>query len=533
MTLSAAGAESIAAVLARGADVRRNEPFLLFESAEGSRLERSWRETAARAARMANLLTSLGVSPGDRVNVHLGNCPEFYDCWFGCALAGAVLVPTNPLLSRAELNYELTHARCVVGVTQPDLRTAVEEARPQSLREVVTPRDHGFEDELASRSDVFDASGRGPDDLAAILYTSGTTSRPKGVMVTNANYLYAGEVVAQHLRIRPDDRWLVVLPLFHANAQYYSTMSALVSGASIALTERFSASRWGRQAAGLRATIASLFAAPIRMILAQPPHPEDAANLLRAVIFSQNVTEQQLGAFEQRFQAPLLQLYGMTETIAPPTLNPLYGVRRNMTIGPPTLGSRLRIVDDTGRDVPPGRVGELLVGGVRGHTLMAGYLDDPEATERALGDGWLHTGDNVCADADAYLFFVDRAKDMIKRAGENVAAGEVEAVVNAHPSVFESAAVGLPDDMRDEAIKAFVVLRPGASVTSEGIIVWCRERMARFKVPSEVVFVDELPRTSVGKIRKDVLRGGRVGDEVSNTHLNAHSTEEKRLGDGG
>jgi carnitine-CoA ligase len=509
MILTGGGAETIATVLARGAEERKDETFLLFETSEGSQLERSWSEIADRAARMANLLTSLGVSPGNRVNVHLANSPEFYDCWFGCALAGAVMVPTNPILSRAELNYELAHAGCVVGVTQPDLATAVEEARSGSLREVVIARDHGFEEQLAVRSDVFDATDRGPEDVAAILYTSGTTSRPKGVMVTNANYLYAGEVVAQHLRIRPDDRWLVVLPLFHANAQYYSTMSAVVSGASIALTERFSASRWPRQAARLRATIASLFAAPIRMILAQTPRPDDARNGLRAVIFSQNVTEQQLVAFEQRFQAPLLQLYGMTETIAPPTLNPLYGTRRNMTIGLPTLGSRVRIVDDSGRDVPPGRVGELLVGGVRGRSLMAGYLDDPNATERALRDGWLHTGDNVCADADGYLRFVDRAKDMIKRAGENVSAGEVEAVVNAHPSVFESAAVGVPDDMRDEAIKAFVVLHPGASVTAEGIIVWCLERMAKFKVPSEVVFVDELPRTSVGKIRKDALRGRR------------------------
>lgn len=510
MILTAAGPETIATALARGAEQWMGEPFLLFESSKGEVVERSWGEAAARAARMANLLTSLGVERGDRVNVHLTNCPEFYDCWFGCSLAGAVMVPTNPLLSPAELNYELDHARCVVSVTQPGLAAEVEAARPEVLQEVVVARGRGFEERLGGHSEVFDATGRGPDDVVAILYTSGTTSRPKGVMVTNANYLYAGEVVAQHLRIRPDDRWLVVLPLFHANAQYYSTMSAVVSGASIALSERFSASRWSRQAARHRATLASLFAAPIRMILAQEPHPKDAHNELRAVIFSQNVTEEQLEAFEGRFGAPLLQLYGMTETIAPATLNPLYGARRNMTIGPPTLGTRVRIVDDSGQDVPPGRVGELLVGGVEGRSLMAGYVDDPDATEQALRGGWLHTGDNVCADADGYLLFVDRAKDMIKRAGENIAAGEVEAVVNAHPAVFESAAVGIPDDVRDEAIKAFVVLHPGASATPEGIIVWCRERMARFKVPSQVEFVDELPRTSVGKIRKDVLRGRRA-----------------------
>jgi crotonobetaine/carnitine-CoA ligase len=326
------------------------------------------------------------------------------------------------------------------------------------------------------------------------------------VMVTHANYSFVGEVVAQHLRIRSDDRWLVVLPLFHANAQYYSTMSALVSGASIVLTERFSASRWSLQAARHGATVASLFAAPIRMILGQDPHPDDARNRLRAVIFSQNVTEEQLAEFERRFACPLLQLYGMTETIAPPTLNPLFGERRNMTIGRPTLASHVRVVDESGLDVGDGEVGELLVRGIPGRTLMAGYFDDAVATADAIQDGWLRTGDNVLVDAGGYIHFVDRAKDMIKRAGENVAATEVEAVVNSHPAVFESAAIGIPDEMRDEAIKVYVVLHPGGAATEEGIIVWCRERLARFKVPSSVVFVDGLPRTSVGKIRKEALR---------------------------
>jgi carnitine-CoA ligase len=198
----------------------------------------------------------------------------------------------------------------------------------------------------------------------------------------------------------------------------------------------------------------------------------------------------------------------MTETIAPPTLNPIFGERRNMSIGRPTLPSRVRVVDESGRDVRVGEVGELLVGGDPGWTLTAGYVDDPGVTAEAMRGGWFHTGDNVRADADGYIWFVDRAKDMIKRAGENVAAGEVESIVNVHPSVFESAAVGVPDEMRDEAIKVYVVLRPGAEATEEGIIVWCRERLARFKVPSYVEFVDELPRTPVGKIRKEALRAG-------------------------
>jgi len=242
------------------------------------------------------------------------------------------------------------------------------------------------------------------------------------------------------------------------------------------------------------------------MILAQDHHPLEEKNRLRAVIFSQNVTEQQLVEFEGRFGCPLLQLYGMTETIAPPTLNPLYGERRNMGIGRPTLPASLRIVDEDGRDVPAGEVGELLVAGTPGVTLMAGYLDDPRATEEALRNGWLHTGDNVRTDEDGYLYFVDRGKDMIKRAGENISAGEVEAVINSHPAVFDCAVIGMPDSMRDEAVKAFVVPMEGAAISSVELTAWCARRLAKFKVPGAIEFVGSLPRTSVGKIQKEKLR---------------------------
>ena len=171
----------------------------------------------------------------------------------------------------------------------------------------------------------------------------------------------------------------------------------------------------------------------------------------------------------------------------------------------------MRVVDEQGHDASEGEVGELLVAGEPGTTLMAGYLGDEEATQEAITDGWLHTGDNVCVDGDGYFHFVDRAKDMIKRAGENVAASEIESVVNSHPAVFESAAIGVPDEMRDEAIKVYVVLSNGASATLDDLTAWCATRLARFKLPGSIEFVDSLPRTSVGKIRKEVLRdGGRV-----------------------
>jgi carnitine-CoA ligase len=299
------------------------------------------------------------------------------------------------------------------------------------------------------------------------------------------------------------DRWLIVLPLFHANAQYYCLMSALVAGASVALMGSFSASRWGDQARRHGATLASLFAAPIRMILAKEPRPSDTDNALRAVIYAQRIDEAQEAAFQDRFGTRLLQLYGMTETIAPPLMNPLHGPRRNATVGRPVGDVELRLCDPEGR---LSDIGELHVRGTPGATLMAGYLDDPDETAAALRDGWLRTGDVLQRDADGWYRFRDRVKDMIKSSGENIAAAEVEQVIDAHPAVFESAVVGIPDPIRDEVVKAVVVLDHGTSLSPEELIDWCRERMTKFKVPAHVEIVDELPRTSVGKVQKHRLR---------------------------
>jgi crotonobetaine/carnitine-CoA ligase len=509
--MNAASSATVPALLRWRSGASPEAVFIVFEDAGGHRHELTYADAWQRAQATAMLLQDHGVSAGDRVLVALPNCLEFFDLWFATGILGATLVPVSPVSTPDELAWNLTDASCRVCVGDPVTATSLRAARDLAgvscpiLTQLTGPM------ETTARNGPLPCRS-GEDDIAAILYTSGTTSRPKGVLVTHANYLFVGEAVAGHLRVRPDDRWLIVLPLFHANAQYYCTMSALVTGASLAVTPRFSASGWGRQAAELGATLASLFAAPVRMILAAPEQSHDRHNQLRATLFAQNLTGAQAVEFSRRFGTPLLQLYGMTETVGPPTCNPLFGEQRADSIGLPLAGARLRVVDEENRDVPAGTAGELLVGGQPGRTLMAGYLNRPGATEAALKDGWLHTGDLVSVGADGYLYFVDRAKDMIKRAGENVAATEVERVINEHPGVFESAAVGIPDAIRDEAIVVHVVPRAAVPVSEQELLAWCRERLAPFKVPSAVRFTDELPRTSVGKIRKDVLRRKEAGD---------------------
>jgi crotonobetaine/carnitine-CoA ligase len=283
-------------------------------------------------------------------------------------------------------------------------------------------------------------------------------------------------------------------------------MSALIVGASVALTEKFSALRYFKQAKRLGATVGSLFAAPIRMILAQQYDLEDQKNSLRLIMFAQSVAEHQLDEFEQKFDIQLLQMYGMTETIGVPLINPVHGIRKNMSIGKPSIGYEVKIVDENGVDLPEGTVGQIAVRGVPGRTLMKGYFKNEEATKEALQNNWLLTGDNARIAQDGYFYFIDRMKDMIKRSGENVAANEVESVLVEHSDVYEVAVIGVPDDIRDEAIKAFVFLNEGAQVSEQMLIEFCKLKLAKFKVPDEIEFVTAFPRTPVGKIQKHILR---------------------------
>ena len=335
-------------------------------------------------------------------------------------------------------------------------------------------------------------------------------------MVTHDNYLKAGSTVADALEISEHDRHLVVLPLFHGNAQYYSTMSALICGASMVLMDRFSASRYFDKCRQYNCTVSSLFAAPMRMILAQPERASHRTNSLRVVIYAQNITEQQTLDWSRRFNAPLSQLWGMTETMGPPLMNPLRGVRKNWTMGKSIGGYEVQLINERGNQVAPGEIGEIIVRGIPGKTIMSGYFKNPEATSSTIRDGWLHTGDNAIQDEDGYFRFVDRLKDMIKRSGENVSAGEVESVLLQHRAVFECAVVGIRDEIRDQKIAAVVVCKENEKTSERELIEFCAQHLASFRVPEIVIFKDQLPKTSVGKIQKNLIRTELEHDKPKN-----------------
>ncbi len=481
--------------------------------------------------RASGLLRSLNLGKGDVFNLHLPNCPAFLILWFAGMRLGAVMMPTNVLSSKNELSWLLDHSGSKISFTTAQHAPTLEQCKKKiiNLEHIVIcdpdtdrPFERSLEAQLSqlhseSFTMMYKTLNIKGSDLAAIMYTSGTTSKPKGVMVTHDNYFKAGSTVTEALEITEQDRHLVVLPLFHGNAQYYSTMSALISGASMVLMDRFSASRYFDKARSYNCTVSSLFAAPMRMILAQPENPSHKNNSLRIVIYAQNITEKQAQNWNDRFGAPLSQLWGMTETMGPPLMNPLHGQRKNWTVGKPIGGYDVQLVDDDRNHVAPGEVGQIIVRGVPGLTIMSGYFKNPKATLSAIQNGWLFTGDNAILDEDGYFQFVDRLKDMIKRSGENVSASEVESVLMRHPAVFECAVVGLSDEIRDQKIVAVVIINQSKEVSAEELIAFCADHLACFRVPEAIVFRKALPKTSVGKIQKNLIRKEL---ELNNANLN-------------
>lgn len=485
-------------------DKARRFPDRVFLIAEnGARW--TWREFDRDVNRTAHFLLACGLKPRDTFNLHLGNCPEFLFFWMAAAKTGTVMVPTNPVSTAEEMAYILAHSEARLSVTESAYAAPCHTVRGRGLHRIDVIECRPLASLVAGLPDSRPEITVASRDEISLQYTSGTTSKPKGVLLTHANYIYGGEVLAKAMRCAPADRHLIVLPLFHAGAQLHAFIPMLLVGGSVVVMERFSASRFVQQAIAHEATLAALFAAPVRMLLAQPRSADEGRTKLRACSYAQNVTPQQFAQWHERFKAPLMQVWGMTETMSLPLMHPLDLPPKPLSMGMPVLGYDVKVVDDTGREVPPGTTGELIVRGVPGVSLMKGYFRNEKATADTLRDGWLYSGDQAYVDEEGWFFFVDRKKDMLKRAGENVAASEVEETLKQHPAVFDAAVIGVPDPVHDERIKAFVILNEDAATTADELIAWCRARLSAFKVPEVIEFRDTFPRTSVGKIQKHLF----------------------------
>ena len=511
MSLDTVGDRSLRDLLEERVELYGERTFLVFEDREGAVGEMTYAEFGARVEACAGGLAALGVGAGDNVLVHLRNSPEFLLAWFGLMRLGAVMVPSNVANTATELEHVFAVTEARFAITQPEYAAAVRGGAGEGLTLIVARGEAG---DAVAFDDLPGLGGEEPaprpplagDDLAQLLFTSGTTSKPKAVMLSHANCLRAGLDSVQSLWLDEGERCLTALPLFHVNGQGLTILAAMTVAGTAIVIEEFRASRFWSQVRRHRATQTAIVAMQLRTLIAQPPDPDERDHQVRKVFYAINVSDAEKEEFERRYGVTLINGYGCSEAMTLLAVSPVVGPRHWPSIGLPAPGRTLLLLDEEGREVAPGEVGEIVVRGEVGRSIMLGYYRDEEATAKAIRGDRLHTGDNAYADEHGYLYFFDRKKDMIKRAGENVSASEVEAVLAGHPDVAEVAVVGITDPIRDEEVAAVVVPRNGAQPDGDELIAFCAERLSRFKVPTKVAFEPQLPKTSIGKVRKDELR---------------------------
>lgn len=465
----------------------------------------------------ARLLASLGTGKGDRVSLFLTNRAEYLIFYFACFKLGAWAGPINALLKPTEVSYVLNDSGARVAVTQPDLYPVLEEARRSAptLERVVLiggepqPALHPYAVPQSELLKEFSWQPPEPDlspeDEAVIIYTSGTTGKPKGVLLTHGNILSNAQQIAEWLRVTSEDRALIVMPLFHVNALMTTCMAALWAGGSTVVAPKFSATRHWELVAAHDVTYFGSVATMLSMLCnAFPDGLKGKARgerLRFALCGSAPVPIEVLRKFESLFNCPVIEGYGLSESTCRSTFNPPDEGRRPGSVGLP-IGNEMTIFDELDRELGPREVGEIVL---RGPNILKGYYRNDEANREAFRSGWFHTGDLGYRDEDGFFYVVDRKSDMIIRAGENIYPREIDEVLYQHPGIKDAAAVGVPDPLYGEMVKAFVVLRDGARASEEEILAFCRERLADFKCPQSIQFLDDIPKGPTGKLLKREL----------------------------
>ena len=456
-------------------------------------------------------LAQRGVARGDRIALYLQNVPEFVIAVLAAWKLGAIAVSVNPMLKEREVRTLLEDCRPVAMVTLESLRDEVASAAVAgtSVRTIVTtPQLHELARAHAGQAPP--DPGLGPDDVAFLTYTSGTTGPPKGAMNTHGNVVFSSHTYRDWVGVGGDDVILGVAPLFHITGLIAHVGVMLLTGAPLVLFNRFDAAVALELIERHRVTFTTgAITVFIALMDAAEAGSRDTSSLRTVVSGGAPIAPATVEAFEERFGVYIHNIYGLTETTSPSHCVPI-GSRAPvdptsgaLSVGVPVYGTVVQVVDEDDRDVAPGEVGELVTSGPQ---VVPGYWGRPEESERAMPGGALHTGDVGFMDADGWFYVVDRKKDQINAAGFKVWPREVEDVLYGHPAVREVAVVGVPDAYRGETVKAYVSLRPGADVDADELIAFCRERMAAYKYPRQIEFVDELPRTASGKVLRRALR---------------------------
>jgi crotonobetaine/carnitine-CoA ligase len=475
-----------------------------------------------RVNQAANAFLKLGIRKGDRVCLMLPNSPEFLFAWLGLNKIGGIMVPINTAFKVPETQYIVEHceAKGIVAHSET-LGVVLTIKEKSSTLEWVAVVGKESQDKLIELSRLLDQSATSLEkgitlkdqDIASIIYTSGTTGPPKGVRHAHRSYILCGEAMTIRAGLSSQDRLMVILPFFHANAQFYSAMGSLAAQASMIVIPRFSASQFWRQVKKYGATQFNFIGAIGKILAARPVEEFELEHSIR-VANGGPVPSDVYQVLTERFKIPhVIDGYGLTEC---PCIcqNPITGIKKIGSMGLPAKHpdpsihfTEMKIVDDEDQQLPPNKIGELVL---KSPVLMKGYFKDPQQTSEAMRGGWFHTGDYCYRDEDGYYFFVDRKKDIIRRKGENISSVEVERVINAHPKVLESAVVAVPSSLSEDEVKAYVVVKEGQDLSHEEILNWCQDKLADFKIPRYVEFMENLPRTPSQRIAKYLLKQHHV-----------------------
>ena len=481
-------------------------PDKIFLVSEADNRQYFYKEFEAAVMRTARMLAAKGVSKGDVVSLLLPNSVEYVIAYFACWQIGALAGPINSLLKSQEIAYVISNSEARALLVNSEFLPLIETIRDEltTLRAIVT-----FDNEAGATREQ--TTGADPtvdidaDHEAIIIYTSGTTGKPKGCLLTHGNVIANARQISSWLGFTAKDRLLTIMPLFHMNAVSVTTMSALYAGGSTVVSPKFSASRFWQIISDYQITSFGSVATMLSMLLSTYPDGvprELKTNQLRfAMCGSAPVPAEVLRRFEDQFNCLVVEGYGLSESTCRSTFNPPDQRRRPGSCGVP-IGNEMRVVDEEDREVPDGELGEIVL---RGENILKGYYKNDTANATAFRNGWFHTGDIGYRDADGFYFIVDRKSDMIIRGGENIYPREIDEVLYQHPDIAAAAAVGVKDELYGEEVAAVVVLKPGANTTEQEVIDYCKTRLADFKCPKTVHFVEDIPKGPTGKLLKREL----------------------------
>ncbi|HLS67188.1 MAG TPA: AMP-binding protein [Pseudogracilibacillus sp.] len=449
----------------------------------------------------------------DVLAIQSSNTLEYIVTLLACLRIGVSVTPLNPALKEAEIHYQLEHSDAKMFIYEATVAEKAERAVEQLKNDIPRIIFGGTSDAAISFTSLLSAevASLAPQTVTAntiglIIYTSGTTGRPKGVLLSHRNMMAMIDMSCHSFQLTNRDRSYLTLPLFHVNAIMFSLLSMFYKDGSVVVRKRFDIDKFLPDIDTFKPTYTSGVPTIYHMLVQLPDGSEDGYNLSSVrfgICGAAPVSKSLFERFEKRFPFILIEGWGLSEGTTASTLNPLDGTRKIGSIGLPIVGQEVRVKDDAGNFLAANEIGELVV---KGPNVMEGYLNNEEETERTIQDGWLHTGDLGYYDEDGYLYIVDRKKDLIIRGGMNIYPKQIEEVIHEIRDVVEVAVIGVPDEKYGEEVKAFVALTESSSVTEEDIINYCKEKLANYRCPKEVVILEELPKNSVGKVTKFALK---------------------------